>query len=180
MKSLILSLTFTMLMSCLFAQTYTATDNGSDIKFSIKNFGLNVSGSFKQLKGKILFNPTDLSSSSINAIVDAVSVNTGNDSRDNHLKKEEYFDVKKYPVISFVSNKITKSANGSFLTEGTITIKGVAKTISFPFTATPKGEDYLFEGQVKLNRRDFGVGGSSLVLSDNLSVSLSILAKKSN
>ena len=60
---------------------------------------------------------------------------------------------------------------------GKITIKGVTKEINFPFTSTAKNGGYLFEGSFKLNRRDFGVGGDSISLSDGLTVSLSIFAK---
>ena len=61
---------------------------------------------------------------------------------------------------------------------GNITIKGTTKEIQFPFKATPKDNGYLFEGSFKLNRRDFNVGGSSISMSDNLDVNLSVFAKK--
>lgn len=173
-----LSFAVTIFVTCLFAQNYSPDVNGSEVKFSIKNFGLNVNGNFKGLRGKLSFNPSNPPASSLSASVDAASVNTGNNSRDNHLKKEEYFDVAKYPLISIASTKITNSTKaGDFFMEANITIRGVTKRVSFPFTASPKDKGYLFEGQFKLNRRDFGVGGKSLVLSDNLTVSLSVLAK---
>ena len=169
----------TIFIPCLFGQNYAPVDNGSDVKFSIKNFGFTVTGNFKGLKGKFSFNPANLPASSMNASVDATTINTGNNSRDNHLKKEEYLNVEKYPLISFVSDKVTNSTKaGTLNMEGRITIKGVTKVISFPFTAVAKGDDYLFEGEFKLNRRDFGVGGSSFVMSDNLTVSLAVMAKK--
>ncbi|MEP7108200.1 MAG: YceI family protein [Ferruginibacter sp.] len=179
MKKLFLLPALTILVSYLFAQNYIVSDNGSDVKFSIKNFGFSVGGSFKGLKGKASFDPGDLAATSISATVDAATVNTGSGSRDSHLKKEDYFDVEKYPLISFIATKITNSTKeGVLFIEGKITIKGVTKTVSFPFTATPKPGGYLLEGEFKLNRRDFGVGGSSMVMSDNLTVSLSVFAKK--
>lgn len=179
MKKIIASLLFATIISGAFAQTYTATDNGSAVKFTIKNFGLNVTGTFKELKGKIIFNSGNLASSYINASATAATVNTGIASRDSHLKKEEYFDVAKYPLISFAADKIIAGTKpGSYIADGRLTIKGVSKSISFPFTATAKTEGYLFEGELKLNRRDFGIGGKSLVLSDNLTVFLSVLGKK--
>ena len=181
MKKLILTLAVSTFVSFLFAQNYTLHEDGSEIKFSIKNFGLTVNGSFKGLKGKISFNPDNLPASLINAGVDVNSINTGNESRDNHLKKEEYFDVEKYPLISFLSTKITSSTKaGTFIIEGKITMKGVTKDLSFPFTATPVNDGYLLGGEFKLDRRDFGVGSKSLVMSDNLTVSFSVLAKKEN
>ncbi|MEO7585524.1 MAG: YceI family protein [Ferruginibacter sp.] len=178
MKKWILTLAFTVCMHSLFTQKFTPVDNGSVVKFSIKNFGLNVSGTFKGLKGTVLFDPANLAAATINASVDVSTINTGNNSRDNHLKKEEYFDAPKYAMIGFSSVKITNSAKpNSFFMEGKITIKGVTKKVSFPFTATPKADGYLFEGTFKLNRRDFAVGGNSLVMSDNLIVFLSVFSK---
>lgn len=179
MKNTVLSFVLMFVAAFTFAQSYSPVDNGSDIAFSIKNFGLNVNGSFKGLKGKIIFNPANLSSSVFSVTVDAATINTGTAARDRHLKKEEYFDAEKYPQLSFVSGKISNSTKaGTLFLEGKITIKGVTKPVSFPFTATPKEDGYLFEGTFKLNRRDFGVGGKSLVMSDNLSVSLAVFAKK--
>ena len=178
-KNTVLGLGVILFIGSLSAQTYTPSDNGSSVKFSIKNFALNVGGSFKGLKGKLTFNPASLSASSFNVSVDAATVNTGNGSRDNHLRKEEYLDAGKFPLISFASTKITPSGEaGNFMMNGKITIKGVTRNISFPFTATLKSDGYLFNGSFKLNRRDFGVGGSSMVMSDNLTVILSVLAKK--
>jgi polyisoprenoid-binding protein YceI len=61
---------------------------------------------------------------------------------------------------------------------GNLTIKGVTKEIKFPFLYIPKEDGYLFQGEFEINRRDFGVGGKSLSLSDDLKVELSVLAKK--
>lgn len=179
MKKIIVSLTFFLLVSAAFAQNYLPVDDGSSVKFSIKNFGLTVNGSFKGLKGKVTFNPADLSASFISTSVDAATINTGNGTRDGHLKKQDYFDVIKYPRISFISTKIVSSTvAGMYEIEGNITIKGVTKKIAFPFTAVSKGAGYLLEGTFKIDRRDFGVGGKSMVLSDKLTVSLAVLARK--
>ena len=180
MKKHILLITTAIFLSyILVAQNFLPTDDGSEIKFTIKNLGLNVSGNFKGLKGNMVFDKANLSMSSFNVSVEVATINTGIEARNNHLKKEEYFDVAKYPEISFVSKKISNSTKeGELFLEGDITIKGVAKSISFPFTATAKGNDYLFEGEFMLNRRDFGVGGSSLIMADNLTVSLSVVGKE--
>jgi len=96
--------------------------------------------------------------------------------RDGHLRGNNYFDVKNYPSIHFVSTKVT-GKNGGFVLLGKLVIKDRAKEIQFPFTASPANDGYLFKGTFKINRKDFGVGGTSTV-SDNLEVSLNILAKK--
>lgn len=162
-----------------FAQHYSPVDDGSEVKFKIKNFGVSVAGNFTGLKGKIIFFPDSLSASSFDVDIDANTINTGIDQRDNHLRQEEYFDVKKYPAIHFTSTKITISTDKDYLfVFGKLTIKDVTKEISFPFKAVAKDNGYLFEGEFSLNRRDYNVGGSSITMSDNLTVNLSVSGKK--
>lgn len=158
---------------------YIPTDSGSSVKFKIKNLGISITGSFTGLKGKIQFDPANLAITSIDATIDANTVNTGIDARDNHLRKVEFFDVKNYPQIRFVSTRVTPSnKTGVLFVFGKLTIKGVTKDISFPFTATPQNGGFLFNGEFKLNRRDFTVGGSSFTMADNVTVQLNILAPK--
>ena len=160
------------------AQEYTPTDAGSSVTFKIKNLGFNSEGSFKGLAGKIRFDPKDPSKTVFDVSVDANTVNTDNDMRDDHLRKTEYFDVQNHPRIRFVSTAVTASGkSGTYQVAGRLTIKDTTRDISFPFIATPMGNDYIFSGQFTINRRDFGVGGSSTI-SNNLTVSLTVFAKK--
>ena len=162
------------------AQKYTPTDDGSEVKFKIKNFGFTVGGSFNGLKGNIEFDAAKLSSNNFNVTVQSASINTGIGSRDRHLRKEDYFDVEKFPFIQIKSTKITEANKPGWLYFfGTLTMKGVTKEVSFPFQANEKDGGYIFTGEIKINRRDYGVGGNSLSLSDNLIVNLNVYAKKS-
>ena len=161
------------------SQTYTPTDAGSKVRFVIKNFGISTGGTFDGLAGNITFDPVNLNSANFNVSVDAKSVDTDMEARDNHLRKEEYFDVEKYPKLSFRSTKVTTTnKEGYLIMVGIITIKNVSKEVSFPFTQKSQNGGILFEGEFKLNRRDFGVGGKSFSMSDDLNVELSIFAKK--
>lgn len=174
---------FATLLGCIISlaaisQNLTPTDNGSKVKFVINNFGIATGGTFEGLGGSITFDPNDLGSARFSVTVDAKTVDTDIEARDNHLRKAEYFDVAKYPTLTFTSTKVTKTNSSNYLYMfGNITIKGVTKQVKFPFKATQKDGGYLFEGSFELNRRDFGVGGSSLSLSDDLKVNLSIFAK---
>lgn len=160
-------------------QTYTPTDNGSKVRFVIKNFGINTGGTFGGLSGSITFDRSTLATASFNVSVETKTVDTDIEARDNHLRKAEYFDVEKYPKISFKSTKVTTTNKEGYLyLYGIITIKNVSKEISFPFTQTDKDGGMLFEGEFTLNRRDFGVGGKSFSVSDDLSVELSVFARK--
>jgi polyisoprenoid-binding protein YceI len=158
---------------------YTPTDNGSSVKFKIKNLGVSVGGSFTGLQGKIVFDPVNPAASSMEASIDVNSINTGIDLRDNHLRSDDYFDAKNYPKIRFVSTRVgAGNRSGSYNVTGNLTIKNVTREISFPFTAVPQSGGYLFSGEFKINRRDYKVGGSSITLSDNLTVSLKVFAPK--
>jgi polyisoprenoid-binding protein YceI len=160
------------------SQGLRPVDDESSVKFKIKNFGFNVNGSFKGLQGAIHFNPDNLGASSMDVTVQAKTVSTGIDMRDNHLRKEEYFDVKKYPVIRFVSQKITQSSKpGTLFMFGKLTIKNVTREISFPFTAVPQGDGYIFTGEFRINRIEYKVGESSAA-ADNLTVLLKVFAGK--
>ena len=162
------------------AQNYTPTDEGSKVHFIIRNFGINTGGDFHGLKGKIFFYPGNLQASDFNVSVEVKTIDTENGTRDKDLRSSGYFDAEKYPLITIQSTKIDKTnTSGSYYFTGTITMHGVTKTISFPFTATRQGNDYLFIGKFEVDRLDYGVGEPSSVLSKTAKVSLSIIAKKS-
>jgi polyisoprenoid-binding protein YceI len=177
MKKITLALCAIVLTLALQAQTYEPADANSKVKFAIKNFGVTTNGSFKGTTGAIVFDPANPGKSSFEVSVDANSVNTGIESRDNHLRKEDYFNVKEHPRISIKSTRIAASGDKFTLT-GMLTMKGTAKEISIPFTATAKDNGYLFEGDFEINRKDFKVGGNSMVLGDVVTVSLSVFAAK--
>jgi polyisoprenoid-binding protein YceI len=99
------------------------------------------------------------------------------DLRDNHLRGQEYFDVTKYPRISFVSMKVAEEADHSLIVYGKLTIKNHSKDISFPFTASQVTNGFVFKGSFNISRKDFDVGGSG-VISDNVAVVLSVVATK--
>jgi len=176
MKHLFLTVLTLCISTLIFAQEYKPTDAGSAIDFVIKNFGLNSKGSFSGLDGKIKFDPANPGNSSFDVSIAAASVNTDNEMRDGHLKKESYFDVEKYPRIRLVSTSVT-GGSGNYTFNGKLTIKDKTKDISFPFIATAMGEDYIFKGSFTINRRDFEVGGGSTI-SNNCTVNLTVLAKK--
>jgi polyisoprenoid-binding protein YceI len=163
----------------LHSQTYKPTDAGSKVHFVIKNFGFKVGGDFSGLKGTIIFYPQSPGTSKFNVTVNAATVDTDNSAMEGHLRKPEYFDVDKYPLIGFVSNKISYgTVAGQYKVSGNLTIKGITKPIQFDFSATPSGTGYVFTGEFEINRRDFEVGSGSFSLSDHLKLSLLVAARK--
>src|SRR5258708_17857020 len=172
MKSLLLFslIQFSIIVSAV-AQEYQPAEQGSSVTFKVKNFGFSVDGSFTGLQGKMIFDPKDPAKALFDVSVDAASVNTDNEQRDNHLKKEEYFDVQNYPRIRFVSTAVTPSGkDGKDTISGKLTIKATTRDISFPFTPSPLVNHVIFSGQFTVNRKQFRMAractiSSSLTLS---------------
>lgn len=179
-RKLVFTAVAILLVNFSFAQHYIPSQEGSEVKFKIKNFGFIVGGFFTGLQGTIHFDPKNLSANTFDVSVQSSTVNTGIGSRDKHLKKEDYFNVNEFPRISIKSTKVAAANKEGWLYFfGTLTMKGVTKEISFPFQANEKDGGYIFTGEFKINRRDYGVGGNSISLADNLIVYLSVFAKKS-
>src|SRR6187397_66277 len=107
MKYITGSLLVLLLSFDLCAQTYTPVDSASTISFKIKNLGFNTTGSFSGLAGTVTFTPDNPDGCSFDVHIDANTVNTGVEMRDNHLRSDDFFDVKNYPQIRFVSEKVT-------------------------------------------------------------------------
>jgi polyisoprenoid-binding protein YceI len=153
-------------------------DNSGAVTFVIENLGFDVKGSFTGIEGSLEYDESNLSASKFNVSVQASTVNTSNKTRDKHLRGEDYFNVTQHPLIKITSSKIAKSVTPGYLVFfGQLTMKGVAKDISFPFKAVPENDGYRFTGSFKIKRRDFGVGGRSTV-SNDVDIKLNVLAKK--
>ena len=176
MKKILFALILIVLSApaIVFGQTWKPYNY--EISLKIKNAGLTVTGRFTGLKTDLIFNPSDLAKSSLSASVEVATIKTGIDKRDADLQEEKYFNTAKYKLIEVKSTKINKKGNqysGLF----NVTIKGVTKQVEIPFDAKISGNDATFSGSFPLNRRDFGVGGSSMMMSDNLTVNIMVKAK---
>ncbi len=116
-----------------------------------------ASGNFEKFSGKISFDPKSLKKSSFNVTIEVASISTGNWLQDKHAKSDDWFDAKKYPLITFKSIKVLKTKSGYFA-EGPLTIRGIKKTIKIPFTFKANGKTGLFESVFNVNRMDFKIG----------------------
>lgn len=181
MKRSLVLFNFLFFSLAAFSQKYMPSDVGSKVHFIIKNFGIGTGGDLSGLAGVINFVP-NTRTNSFNVSVKVNTIDTDNESRDNDLKGKKYFDADTYPVITIKSTRVdrtNKSGQGWYYFTGTLTMHGVSKPIAFPFKATKRGNDYLFEGEFNISRLDYAVGSGSAVLSNGVKVSLSVLAKKS-
>jgi polyisoprenoid-binding protein YceI len=174
-----ISIFFFFSKNLVFAQTYIPVNESSSIKFTIKNMGMGTDGKMTGLEGEIKFNPSDLKGSFFSVSADANTVDTDISVRDSSLKSKEYLNTQQYPKILFTSKQISAAGKpGMYFVKGTLTIKGISKEINFPFTVTSKTEGIQLTGDMRVNRLDFKIGIGSVVLSDNLIVSLNVFARK--
>lgn len=160
------------------AQQLIVSEADSKVRFTIKNMRINVDGTLKGLKGKMHFDPKNITTSAFDVTVDVNTINTENAKRDAHLKKEDFFDAAKYPTIRIVTSQIVSKGGDSYKAVGTLTIKNVSKKIGFDFTATPAASGYEFKSSFTINRRDFSVGGNSMMMGDIVTVNLGVSGRR--
>lgn len=175
MKNLMVFLLMTLVCKFSLAQFHPVNETSS-IHFKIKNLGFTIDGSFSGLSGTIAFDLSRPAEATFDVSIDAGTVNTDNKMRDDHLRRDTYFDVKNFPRIRLYSSKIsTTGKKGELLFSGYLTIKKQTKPVSFPFKVEASNSGYIFSGEFTINRRDFEIGGTSTI-SDMLSVSLNVSA----
>jgi polyisoprenoid-binding protein YceI len=161
-----------------FTSNWKSDAANAKVSFSVKGPLGTVKGNFSGLKTEIQFNEKDLSGSSISASIDAKTVSTGIGLRNRDLrKKEEWLNTDKYPLITFHSKKIEKTATG-YKALGELTIKGVTKPAEIPFTFTSKGDTGLFKGQFTVKREDYNVGKAGGSTGSIITIDLEVPVKK--
>ena len=141
--------------------------------------GIATGGAFGGLVVKDHFAPNNLNASSLEASIDVATVNTGSSGKDEHLRTEDFFDVARYPKISLKSVAFKHKSGNNYTGTFTLTIKDKSKQIEMPFTYLEKGNIVEFKGTFKINRLDFGVGSSSMILSDEVKINIDCEEKKS-
>ena len=155
---------------CQLSVNKPTTEDPAGVTFQIKNAGITVNGSFSDLQADIRFDPTRLTESSFNASVSAATIRTGIALRDGHLQKRGYFDTEHYPRIQMVSKGIQKLTGNRYLGLFNLTIRETTREVELPFTYAPRGNTGRFTGQFVINRQTFGIGTTSLVLADDVTV----------
>ena len=142
-----------------------------------------VEGVFDKYTVEASGDPATLKNAKVKIVFDATSINTDNKTRDEHLKSPDFFDVAKFPNITFTSSKIWKKA-GKIMVQGSLDMHGVKKDVTIPFELTTgkngAGNDtWTFDGSVKINRNDWGVGTGSIAakisLKDTVELNLQLV-----
>ena len=130
----------------------------SSIAFSGEQTGEKFTGSFANFDVQITFSPDDLAGAKIVAVIDLASVDAGDKDRNGALPGKEWFFVKKFPKARFEAIGFKHLGGNAYETTGQLTIRGVDKTITLPFTLDIEGGQAAMQGQISLNRRDYNIG----------------------
>ncbi len=161
--SSILVLAFPLIVS---ATTWNIDSDHSSVGFKVKHLMVsNVKGSFEKFTGTVDLNEKDITKSKIDVAIETTSINTGVNKRDEHLRSADFFDVTKYPAMTFTSKKVAKSGKGKLKVTGDLTLHGVTKEVVLevegptaesrdPWGNTRKGAS----ATTRINRKDFGLG----------------------
>ena len=132
-----------------------------DPGYSIRFAGNRAEGTFSGLTGTVAYDPADLSSATMRVAVDATTIKTGNSLKDKHARGDSWFDVAKYPKIYFQSTAFERASSG-YVVRGDLTLHGAKKPVAIPFQFSQQGDKGVFTGQLKVNRKDFGINGNAL------------------
>lgn len=172
MKAILLSVATLFTLSTTYAQTtWTPDKSHAKVGFTVTHLMLTeVDGNFKNYDAKLTATKPDLSDAKVEFTADVNSIYTENDRRDTHLKSPDFFDVAKYPMISFKSTSFQKVEGKKYKMTGDLTMHGVTKPVTFdavlsgPVTMdSPRGKQekagLKLSGMLK--RSDFGVGSSN-------------------
>ena len=134
-------------------------------------------GGFKKLTGSAKFEPADVSSLKLSVEIDMTSLYTDNEKLTGHLKSPDFFGVKYNPKAKFVSTKVEKSGDGYTVT-GNFTLNGKTKSLSFPAKILPSADGLVLSSSFSINRNDWGISYGKGKIDDQVSLTISLKAKK--
>ncbi len=169
------------------AAEYDIDKYHSSVGFKVKHMMVtNVRGQFADFTGSFTWDPANPAAATVNATIQAASVDTGNEKRDEHLRSADFFDAPTHPTWTFVSTKLVPKGKDSYALHGDLTMSGVTKPVVLDLAfigemSDPKaGTRVGWEATGVINRRDFGVDFSKtldnggLVVGDEVTIELAI------
>jgi polyisoprenoid-binding protein YceI len=182
MKRLLLIAVLGLATACAAqTQTWQIDPNHSASQFSVRHLGIStVRGVFQKTTGTVVYDPADASKTQIDATIDASSVDTRVERRDNDLRSPNFLDVAKYPTLTFKSKRAESAGSGKMKVTGDLTIHGVTKEVvldvdgpSSPMQAMG-GMRMGATATTKINRHDFGVNGAPSMVGDDIQITLDV------
>jgi len=163
-------------------QTWKIDPNHTAAQFSVRHMGIStVRGAFTKVSGTVEFDPANPAKASIEVSIDAASVDTRVEMRDNDLRSPNYFDVAKFPTITFKSTSVQSAGAGKLKVAGALTIHGVTKQVvldvdgpSSPMT-DPRGNVHMgASATTTIKRTDFGVGSANPMVGDEITITIDV------
>jgi len=169
------------------AGTWAIDPVHSEVGFTARHFAVSkVKGRFDKFEGTFVTGEDPLAST-VTASVDLDSINTGQEQRDAHIRSADFFEVEKYPEMTFVSTAI-KAAEEGFILEGDLTLKGITKTVAFNLEVNGIGPDAYggtrigFSAETQIGRSQFGVNFNGpipgvpggVAVSENVTINLEV------
>ena len=164
------------------AQKYSITSQNSKIEFTASQVAGSHSGSFQKFNGEVAYTGQP-ETSHVNVTIDTSSLNADDPQLTAHLKTPDFFDVAKYPTVTFVSTAIKAGGDkgASHTVTGNLTMHGVTKSVTFPATISASGNAINVDANFSLNRKDFNLnyaGPANNLIRDNVVLTLKINATK--
>jgi len=167
------------------ANAYKIDTSHSSVGFKIRHLVGRVPGVFGDFSGTIEMDPANVGAGSVKITIQATSIDTRNEDRDNHLRNEDFFDVKKFPTITYESTKVSGDRE-KFQVEGNLTMHGVTRPVTLHVEVLGVGLDpggntrIGFEATATINRKDFGISwnraldSGGVILGEEVEISMAI------
>ena len=163
-------------------QNWTIDPMHSSAQFSVRHLGIStVRGAFTKVSGSVQYDPADPTKTTIDTTIDASSVDTRVEMRDNDLRSPNFFDVAKYPSLTFKSKRTEAAGSGKLKVTGDLTIHGVTKEVVLnvdgPSAAVkdPSGKVRIgAAASTSINRKDFGVNGAGPMVGDDVPITIDL------
>jgi len=161
----------------------------SQVGFRIRHWLTKVEGRFRDFDGRIWLDRANPADSRVELTIQAASIDTGTENRDKHLRSADFFDVEKYPTVTFKSTKVAPKGKDLYEVTGDLTMHGVTKTLTIPvrhtgFLNLGKQEKAGFELTIPVNRKDFGIvwnrtaDAGGVMLGDDVEITVLVEANK--
>jgi polyisoprenoid-binding protein YceI len=171
------------------ARTLSIDRSHSEVAFQVRHLLSRVRGRFADFEGTIEFDEIHPQNSRVDVVIQAASIDTAEGDRDTHLRSADFFEVDRYPTLTFRSTSIVPRGDISYDVAGDLTIHGVTKSVTLPASFLGKAHDpwgsekVAFEAELMLNRKDYGLHWNAaletggFLVGDEVKVMLSIQAK---
>lgn len=174
-------LTFALSIPCIAGPTAWQLDPAhSSAQFSVRHMGIStVRGTFTKLSGTAQYEPADVKNDSVNVAIDAASVDSRVEMRDNDLRSDHFFDVQKYPTITFKSTNVESTGPDKLKITGDLTIRGITKRVTLdvegPSKPVSDGNGHLHMGvsaSTTVNRTEFGMTGYQGMVGNEITLTI--------